>query len=262
MGWPLGVLLIEHFEMGTSVNVLFRLSKLIKILATRDMRLSRALRSGVAAGVEHLQVLEMTPCQTFVDVGANRGQFALAARYCYPDAEIVSFEPLEQPAKVFRRLFTHDRHVAIHQVAVGPETRQVPMHLSARDDSSSVLPILPSQTETFPGTEEIGVVSVEMAPLAVFLTPEDILRPAMLKIDVQGFEWDVLRGCEPLLGMFDWIYCECSFLELYAGQKLAPQIIDWLAGKGFALLGMFNPTIVKTHRLVQADCLFRAGESA
>ena len=49
----------------------------------------------VAAGVEHAVVLRsLGPLSTVVDIGANRGQFALAARHCCPQGRIVSFEPL------------------------------------------------------------------------------------------------------------------------------------------------------------------------
>ena len=52
-------------------------------------------RHRVAAGVEHARVLRnLGPVGTVVDIGANRGQFALAARHCFADARIVSFEPL------------------------------------------------------------------------------------------------------------------------------------------------------------------------
>ena len=36
-------------------------------------------------------------------------------------------------------------------------------------------------------------------------------RKTLLKIDVQGFELEVLQGCETIVTNFDYIYCECSF---------------------------------------------------
>ena len=32
-----------------------------------------------------------------------------------------------------------------------------------------------------------------------------------------------------MLSHFEWVYCECSFVELYSGQKLAPEVITLLA---------------------------------
>ncbi|MHB8311541.1 MAG: FkbM family methyltransferase [Metallibacterium sp.] len=78
----------------------------------------------------------------------------------------------------------------------------------------------------------------------------------MLKLDVQGYELQALRGCETLLEAFAWVYCECSFVELYAGQALADAVIAWLRARGFGLLGAYNMANDRDGRVVQADFLF------
>lgn len=136
------------------------------------------------------------------------------------------------------------------------------MHISHRDDSSSLLSISSVQTAMFPGTEEIATTEVRVAPLDEFVTADDLMAPAMLKLDVQGFEYEALIGCESLLPRFDWVYCECSFVELYSGQKLAWEIIDWLSTRGFGLAGVFNPAYDRRGQTVQADFLFRRDGAA
>ena len=42
---------------------------------------------GVAAGVEYIGALQQRAVRTVVDIGANRGQFALIARHCFPQGE-------------------------------------------------------------------------------------------------------------------------------------------------------------------------------
>lgn len=215
-------------------------------------------RYRVAAGAEHLPVLRhLAGCRTVVDIGANRGQFALVARHCFPAARIVSFEPLPGPAAIFRRVFANDHAVKLHEAAVGPQSVRSTIHISARDDSSSLLPITPLQSALFPGTAEMTTTEVAVAPLNAFIGAADITTHALLKLDVQGFELEALAGCEPLLSHFDWVYCECSFLELYAGQNLAPEVIDWLADRGFRLRGMFNSTYDAAGQAIQSDFLFR-----
>jgi FkbM family methyltransferase len=217
----------------------------------------KALQYGVAAGVEHEVVLRKLSCNTVIDVGSNRGQFALVARHCFPNAAIFAFEPLPEPAAVFRRLFAMDKAATLHNSAIGPEAKQCTMHVSESDDSSSLLPISSLQEELFPGTSEVESVDVSVAPLDSFLRNKDIVRPAMLKLDVQGFELDALRGCESLLASFEWVYCECSFVELYSGQKLAADIIEWLSDREFRIQGMYNPSYDRNGKAIQADFLFR-----
>jgi FkbM family methyltransferase len=216
-----------------------------------------ALRFGVVASVEHTSVLRHLHCHTVVDIGANRGQFVLVARHCFPQAWIIAFEPLAKPASKFRRVFTDVGQVTLHQVAIGPKQGQVPIHISARDDSSSLLSITDLQGKVFPGTAEIATEVVKIAPLSDFLTVEDIQSPALLKLDVQGYELETLKGCEALIQYFTYVYCECSFMELYAGQALADEVIAWLRERGFRLRGVYNMTYDQKGKAVQGDFLFR-----
>ena len=213
-------------------------------------------RHRVAAGVEHARVLSGLDCRTVVDIGANRGQFALVARQCQPHARVISFEPLPAAAAKFRAVFADDDRVTLHEIAIGPAPGNVTIHVSKRDDSSSLLPITAAQVALFPGTEEAATTIVRVAPLREFVSAADIQAPALLKLDVQGYELEALRGCEDLLDRFAYVYAECSFVELYAGQALADEVISWLRERGFKLHGEHNTVYDRGGRAIQADFLF------
>jgi FkbM family methyltransferase len=207
--------------------------------------------------VEHARVLRnLGPVATVVDIGANRGQFALAARHCFPQARIVSFEPLAGPAALYRAVFAGDDRTRLVEAAVGPEPGEATIHVSARDDSSSLLPITARQNALFPGTAEAGTAIIQVTRLSDALPAGEIAAPALLKLDVQGFELPALAGCEGVLDRFDWVYVECSFMELYAGQSLADEVIAWLRERGFRLVGVYNMSYDDRGRAVQADFLF------
>ena len=234
-----------------------RWRKLLAVLTKPDWR--RAfLRYGVAAGTEHFVVLsKLGNLRTVVDIGANRGQFALVARHCFKSARIISFEPLAGPAMIFGRLFRRDSLVELHQTAIGPLASDALMHISARDDSSSLLPILPAQTKLFPGTEERATTLIRIDRLSHYLQSHVMEAPALLKLDVQGFELQALTGCEDLLHRFEWVYAECSFAELYEGQALADEVIAWLRDRGLKLRGAYNVVCDADGQMIQADFLFR-----
>ena len=130
---------------------------------------TRLLRHRVAAGVEHARVLSGLDCRTVVDIGANRGQFALVARQCQPQARVISFEPLPAAAAKFRAVFAGDDRVTLHEVAIGPVPGNATIHISRRDDSSSLLPITSTQVALFPGTAEAATATVRVAPLREFV---------------------------------------------------------------------------------------------
>lgn len=217
---------------------------------------SALLRYGVAAGIEHDPVLGALDCRTVVDIGANRGQFALAARRSFPKARLISFEPLAAPAARFREVFATDPLVSLHRVAIGPEHGQATIHVSSRDDSSSLLPIGGLQAAIFNGTEELRTELIDIAPLDSFVSAGEIHSPALLKLDVQGYELQALKGSESLLDRFAHVYAECSFLELYDGQALAHEVVAWLKVRGFRLSSTHNMSYDATGREVQADFLF------
>ncbi len=141
--------------------------------------------------------------------------------------------------------------------AIGPDEASMEMNISASNDSSSLLPITEQQVRFFPGTEAVDTETVRVAPLHCFLSEDEIERPALLKIDVQGFEREVLEGCERLLSLFDVIYVECSFVELYAGQALASEVFEFVLGQGFRFEGAYNITYNSEGATIQGDFLFQ-----
>ena len=101
-------------------GVVRRCRKLLFIILAGNWTWLSALRLGVAASIEHGPVLRKLSCRTVINIGANRGQFALAVRHSIPAAKIVSFEPLTKPAELFRKVFVADKAVSLHVAAVGP----------------------------------------------------------------------------------------------------------------------------------------------
>ena len=231
-----------------------RIIKLYECLIDPAFR-QALFRHGVAAEPEHRHVLG-PDLATVVDIGANRGQFALAVRRWAPQARVVAFEPLAVPATRFRKVFQDDSRVMFHQAAIGPEGGEAIIHVSAADDSSSLLPISPLQQRLFPGTGEVRTETIKVGRLADFVSAKEIAGPALLKLDVQGFELEALHGCEDLLECFACVYAECSFVELYEGQALADEIIAWLREQGFKLSGVYNLCYDKKGKAVQGDFLF------
>ena len=230
-----------------------RALKLLRVL--RHSAYWPGLLRGVAASVEHEQLLARLPCKTVVDIGANRGQFALVARFCCPMAKVISFEPLPEAAGGFSKVFPRDRQVVLHQVAVGPRRAEALLYVTADDDSSSLLPTGHLQQKVFPRTALKRTIVVNVAPLSDYVDSEEVAPPALLKLDVQGFELEALRGCQTLLDRFQYVIAECSFSELYKGQALAHEVIRFLERYDLHLVGVYNLSS-NLGRALQGDFAF------
>ena len=177
------------------------------------------LMRGVAASIEHLPILyNLNNIKTIIDIGANKGQFSIAARYVFPNSKIISFEPLITPAKKYCKLFKNDKNVYFYRSAIGVEKKHALINVSSKNDSSSILPIGKKQISIFPGTEKSHTEKIQIAPLTNFIQMDELVGPIFVKIDVQGYELEVLKSCVNIINQFDYIYVECSFIELYNGQ--------------------------------------------
>lgn len=241
-------------------DTVFRQARLARVRALKLSRLARtpalwpAVRSGVVPSVEHADVPFRTRYGAILDVGASRGQFALFAANRFPDAKLTCFEPLPEPRATLTELL--QGRAEVRAVAVGAEAGSADLHVSASDDSSSLLPIGQRQVAEFPGTEETGTITVDVVRLADVLD-ETFPGPRLLKIDVQGLELEVLKGLGDKIELIDDVFVECSFAELYEGQALADEVVAFLGARRFRLVGINGMTYASDRSAVQADFMFR-----
>jgi FkbM family methyltransferase len=235
-----------------AVNII---TKIARILWIREYRWA-LLRTRVFASTEHDNVISELGLDTIVDIGANRGQFALCARRLYPMAKIFSFEPLRGPAATYSRTFRDDPLAQLINKAIAAQECSVEMHVSQWDVSSSLLPLAQAQHDNFPFTEVSRRETVSVDRLSNCISDSNVEGTALLKLDVQGYELSALQGCDNLLDRFNYVYVEASFIELYVGQALASDVIAYLFSKGFKLVCVANLSKGNAKRPIQADFLF------
>jgi len=220
----------------------------------------RGLYHGVAAAVEHTTLPIARELATVIDVGAHKGQFALFIKGYRPGVELHCFEPLSGPGAALRRLFHEDRSVHVYGVALGAKEGSGDMYVSKRNDSSSLRELTALQVSTFPGTDLSHVESVAVKCLDTTLDVASLKTPLLLKVDVQGFELDVLRGASDVLKTCRQVIVECSFVEFYSGQALFGDVYAYLAACGLHLVAASCTTRSEDGAWLQADVLFEAKE--
>jgi FkbM family methyltransferase len=214
-----------------------------------------ALIHGVAPAIEHRAVLRSLDVDGIIDVGANRGQFSLACRFALPGIPIIAFEPIPAEAATYRKVHGRIPHITLVESALGETTGRATLHLSKSADSSSLLPIGRRQTELYQNTAEVGTIDVPVQRLDELSAHWPQSKRQLLKLDVQGFELNVLRGAVGVLPRCAYVYAECSEVALYEGQALRAEVESFLGEQGFRPLGRFN---CQWHggQLIQADFLY------
>jgi FkbM family methyltransferase len=229
--------------------------KLARLLAVPVYR-HALISAHVAATVEHEVQPFADSFGTVIDVGSNRGQFAVFARHRWPNARLLCFEPLPGPRQVLTQLSDKLANAEVFPFALSDEAGERRMRVARSDDSSSLLMATRRQIEAFPDTVEVDDIRVEVRRLDEVVAARDIPHPVLLKIDVQGAELDVLRGAAGLLDAVQEMLVECSLVELYAGQALLDDTILFSRDRGYRVTGVAPSSRGPDETPLQCDVLF------
>lgn len=199
--------------------------------------------------------------RTVIDVGANVGQFAVAARHLLPDAAVYSVEPDPRTAARLRRNLGPDSAANVIVSAIGD--REGPIDLQVNRDSqvSSVLPLGGDRQRFFPSSTVVERLEVPMTTLDALFLPRALPAPILLKIDVQGYEDRVIAGATALLPSVRWVLMEVSFARLYDGERSFGTLLDLMAARGFRFVRPVNiHQSATTREIIEMDALFEQAE--
>jgi FkbM family methyltransferase len=193
------------------------------------------------------------------DVGANAGQFATELRTVGYRGEIVSFEPLSDASALLAERARRDPKWQVHRRgAIGDYDGEIEINVSANSVSSSVLPMMEAHAAAATDSAYIALEKVPIFKLDS-IASEYLAETSRLfiKIDTQGFEWQVLDGATETISRAQGVLCELSLVPLYEGQRLWRDIIQRLESEGFVLwsiqLGFTDP---RDGRTLQLDAIF------
>lgn len=197
--------------------------------------------------------------RTIIDVGANRGQFAFMIQPFFPEAVIYCFEPQRDvAARLENRAHKAgiDDRLVVFGVGLGNFNGLVKINRAVNTTDTSLL----KMTDYFMGIYKSPSVFV---PEEVMIRRLDDLRfkiwpELMVKIDVEGYESQVLRGAERTLAEAKVLYIEVTFLkERYGGQPLFDELYSRVRAMGFECAG-FSQTYFhyRTGAPYYADAVF------
>lgn len=191
----------------------------------------------------------------FLDVGANVGATARRFIQEFPRARVFAFEPVPDVFESLCAGVADLPGVTPIPSAVGSTNGQTTLRVMQDRLFSSVLPPSERGRDYFgEQMREMGVVQVPLVTLDAWAASQGISYVDAIKIDVQGYELEVLRGAAGLLeqGVLA-VNCEAQLVPEYRGAATFTDIDLFLRERGFQLH--------QVHELwyrgaeVQAGCL-------
>lgn len=198
--------------------------------------------------------------RTILDIGANTGQFARLAHEVFPGAAIYSFEPLPDCFEALKSALPAGSNFHPINCALGREEGALAFRRALHTPSSSFLKMTKLHEEAFPestGGQEERPLTVAVRTLDQVAAELPLRENILLKIDVQGYEANVLAGGAETVRRAAAVIMETSFRRLYEGQPLFDEIYATMRGLGFDFQGNMEQMVSPADgRVVQADSIF------
>lgn len=195
-----------------------------------------------------------------LDIGANIGQYATFIRGLGYSGKIVSFEPLSTAYSQLQVTSSKDPLWKIApRAAIGDEETNITINIAANSQSSSVLDMLESHLNAAPESIYCDSETVKLSRLDSIAQQyiDQDTKSIFLKIDVQGFEKQVIQGARQILAKVSGIQIELSLVPLYKEQLIFPEMLKFMDEIGYELHAVVPGfTDLNTGRLLQMDGIF------
>jgi FkbM family methyltransferase len=211
----------------------FTIKEIIKLI---KCRLSGFVTEHCAYCILAQKLLDK-PVKTIIDVGAHNGAYARSAKYILPKAKVYAFEPTE----IYREIGGKDIHgfnfALWNKTDTGIFYKTFNVNTHRPGCNSSFFRNKATDKYAELDNQKVKEISIERKRFDdLDITIE---RPCLVKIDVEGSEFEVLKGFGDKLKSVDIIQLEYIFEEVY-NRKNFIKIISLLDKYGF---GFIQPMI-------------------
>ncbi len=230
------------------------IKKVLKLLNSKLWRMG--LINGILANIELESLIkDIDEPETIIDIGSNKGQFILLVEKIFPRKKIFSFEPIVELLDKQKQFFKYKRNINFYNIALGNTAKFDKFLITNRTDSSSFLEIenKKNYSDYYLVKEER---KIKINTLDKILYKKNLNHPILIKIDVQGFELEVLKGSKKILKVTDYILLEVSKNEMYKNQPKEGKIINFLRKNNFKIFKSNKWTTIKNTNFEQRDILF------
>ncbi len=198
-----------------------------------------------------------------LDIGAHHGWFFHCWQDWCPSARVYAFEPFPDSFAAMEQQYGADPRVSLCQAAVGDAPGSLTLNVLTESKVSNSF--LQPRAETWRrvgyATGAIETLTVPVTTIDTYALDQGIDAVYLMKIDVQGYELQVLRGALETLPRVDHIFVEAGIQRLYEGAPSFADVFEFLSERGFHLMTM-RAWHRGNHALVETDMLFRRDDLA
>lgn len=196
-----------------------------------------------------------------LDVGANVGDVAVAALKSYPSASVICFEPVKKTfAELSERMQSFGNRSYLYNYALSDKEEEGEINITTFNGANSILPQAAFHQECNPHVRELEKEKIQLVRLDDFASTFPSQNIDIMKIDVEGYELNVLKGGAQFIAEnVDTIIIEISLMRDHSKEDQAVfRIFSYLDELGFFLVNVMDLHHAYADvQLVQMDCVFR-----
>lgn len=196
-----------------------------------------------------------------LDIGANVGDVTLAALDTYPECNVICIEPVKRTfSTLSENLKYFSKRVHLYNIALSDHSGNEEINLMTFDGANSILPQSEFHKHFNPHVKELDKETIILETLDDFSSKFPAQKIDIMKIDVEGYELNVLKGGKKFIeNNVDTIIIEIALMrdESWKNQSIF-EIFNILNEMGFRLVNVMDLCHAPDDvLLVQMDCVFR-----
>jgi len=185
----------------------------------------------------------------FLDIGSNIGLYAVLAKKVNPDIVVDAFEPI--PSIYRKNVQLHQINgidtSRIHNIALGSEGKEMEMYVPVDNSALEETSAATLRKNSWQSRKlDSRRIKVRVERLDTFLKSHDAHLPMVMKIDVEDYESEVLRGAQETITTLKPVVI-CEILPRAHGNV---ETYDFLEHYGYSVFGICRNGL---FRMLRAD---------
>lgn len=211
----------------------------------------------IAALIEIAEWTIKMDVQVIYDVGANEGVWSLGFANARRGMEVHSFEPISETYRKLVGRMANCPSVTTHNLAFGRSRSTMRMYLDEFDPASSILKMTNRHLVEYPQTGVSQEVEVVVESMDEYVRKNHLPTPDLVKIDVQGYEDEVIAGGKRVLSDARYVWIELNLVPLYESGSIFHSTYSALSDLGFRLHDItYLDRSAIDRSLLQLDAIF------
>ena len=169
-------------------------------------------------------------CKSIVDVGANKGLWSMMAKAVFPDARFLLIEPQLEMEEPLHKICSQYPQMQYVLAGAGPENTEMVLTVWKDLLGSSLLPPTEQGLQNSGQQRTIPIVTIDS-----LLQQMQFPLPQLVKMDIQGFEIEALKGATTLLGHTEVFILEVSLIPFdnHPDLPLLYDVVQFMQQRGY-----------------------------